>query len=342
MVPDRLVEVYRGDLVESIHFGHVVISNNKGKVLAYWGNPAALIYPRSSCKIIQALPLVEMGLERDFSLTEEHLALACASHSGGEIHLNVAKDWLQKTNLDEKDLLCGPHLPYDKIELKKLKINNEKPSPLHNNCSGKHLGFLTIAKAISKKSDSKKNYIDVDHTVQKIVKKTFEDITGFLNPDYALDGCSAPNFACSIQSLAKAMAVFANPENLQTNRIMSIAKLRNAVLSYPELIAGSDRLCTNIIKKSNGRLIVKVGAEGVYTAMLLDKGLGMALKICDGSKRAAECLIITLLVMLGYFKKDDQDFLNYLNTPIYNWSEKKTGIIRASDMVWAKGNFLDI
>ena len=174
------------------------------------------------------------------------------------------------------------------------------------------------------------------------VKKTFEDITGFLNPDYALDGCSAPNFACSIQSLAKAMAVFANPENLQKNRIMSIAKLKNAVLSHPELIAGSDRLCTKIMKKSNGRLIVKVGAEGVYTAMLLDKGLGMALKISDGSKRAAECLIITLLVMLGYFKKDDQDFLNYLNTPIYNWSEKKTGVIRASDMVWAKGNFLDI
>ena len=341
-MPERLVEVYRGDLVESIHFGHVVISNNIGKVLAYWGNPAALIYPRSSCKIIQALPLVEMGLERGFSLTEKHLALACASHSGGQIHVNVAKDWLQKIKLDEKDLLCGPHLPYDKIELKKLKINNEKPSPLHNNCSGKHLGFLTIAQAISKKSDSKKNYIDVDHTVQKIVKKTFEDITGFLNPDYALDGCSAPNFACSIQSLAKAMAVFANPENLQKNRIMSIAKLKNAVLSHPELIAGSDRLCTKIIKKSNGRLIVKVGAEGVYTAMLLDKGLGMALKISDGSKRAAECLIITLLVMLGYFKKDDQDFLNYLNTPIYNWSEKKTGVIRASDMVWAKGNFLDI
>tara|TARA_Y100001933_G_scaffold164555_1_gene162822 strand:+ start:562 stop:1587 length:1026 start_codon:yes stop_codon:yes gene_type:complete len=341
-VPERLIEVYRGDLVESIHFGHVVISDNIGKVITYWGNPSTLIYPRSSCKIIQALPLVEMGLERDFSLTEEHLALACASHSGGEIHLKVAKDWLQKIKLDSKDLLCGSHLPYDKTELKKLKNNKEEPSQLHNNCSGKHLGFLTIAKSISKKSDYKKDYIDVDHTVQKIVKKTFEDITGFQNPDYALDGCSAPNFACSIQSLAKGMAVFANPENLQENRIMSIAKLRNAVLSHPELIAGSDRLCTKIMKKSNGRLIVKIGAEGVYTAMLLDKGLGMALKICDGSKIAAECLIITLLVMLGYFKKDDEDFLNYLYKPIYNCSEKKTGIIRASDMVWAKGNFLDV
>ena len=282
-----------------------------------------------------------MGLERGFSLTEEHLALACASHSGGEIHLNVAKNWLQKIKLDEKDLLCGPHLPYDKIELKKLKINNKKPSPLHNNCSGKHLGFLTIAQAISKKSDSKKNYIDVDHTVQKIVKKTFEDITGFLNPDYALDGCSAPNFACSIQSLAKAMAVFANPENLQKNRIMSIAKLKNAVLSHPELIAGSDRLCTKIIKKSNGRLIVKVGADGVYTAILLDKGLGIALKICDGSKKAAECLIVTLLIRLGYLKSDDEEIFNYLNIPIYNWSKMKTGIIKTSSQIWQQGKKLD-
>ena len=266
-----------------------------------------------------------MGLERDFSLTEKHLALACASHSGGEIHLNVAKDWLQKIKLDEKDLLCGPHLPYDKVELKKLKINNQKPSPLHNNCSGKHLGFLTIAQAISKKSDSRKNYIDVDHTVQKIVKKTFEDITGFLNPDYALDGCSAPNFACSIQSLAKAMAVFANPENLQKNRIMSIAKLKNAVLSHPELIAGSDRLCTKIIKKSNGRLIVKVGAEGVYAGAFHELGLGLMLKVRDGAKRAAEQALLYVIKTLGI--NLPAKLANSFCTSLKNWSGEMIGDI---------------
>ena len=121
MVPERLVEVYRGDLVESSHYGHVVISNNLGEVLAHWGNPETIIYPRSSCKIIQALPLLETGSANNFSLNDKHLALACASHSGGEVHLSVAKDWLHKIGLTEEDLLCGSHLPYDKNQTKKQK-----------------------------------------------------------------------------------------------------------------------------------------------------------------------------------------------------------------------------
>ena len=342
MTPERLVEVYRGDLVESSHFGHVVISNNLGEIKGYWGNPETIIYPRSSCKIIQALPLLEMGSARKFSLNEKHLALACASHSGGEIHLSVAKNWLQKIGLYEKDLLCGCHSPYDRIQSIKLKQNQESPSQLHNNCSGKHLSFLTISKAFFREDDYRADYIDINHPVQKIVKKTFEEITGFQNSIYALDGCSAPNFACSIKSLAKAMAIFANPTKLENNRKKCIEKLKQAVISHPELIAGEERLCTKIIKKSNGRLIVKVGAEGVYTAILLDKGLGIAFKICDGSRRAAECLIVTLLTRLGYFKPDDEDFFNYLNIPIYNWSKKKTGIIKASSQIWEKGKILRV
>ena len=342
MVPERLIEVYRGDLVESSHYGHVVISNSLGEILAYWGNPDTVIYPRSSCKIIQALPLLESGSAKQFSLNDKHLALACASHSGAEIHLNVAKDWLQKIGLIEQDLLCGCHLPYDKTQTKKLQKNGESPSQLFNNCSGKHLSFLTISKTIVHKNDYRSTYIDINHPVQKIVKKTFEEITGFQNTAHALDGCSAPNFACSIKSLAKAMAIFSNPKQLEKNRKRYIEDLKNAVLSNPDLIAGEERLCSKIIKKSNGRLIVKVGAEGVYTAILLDKGLGVALKISDGSKRAAECLIVTLLIRLGYLKSDDEDFFNYLNIPIYNWSKMKTGIIKASSHIWEKGRQLDV
>ena len=341
MLPEKLVEVYRGNLVESSHYGHVVISNSLGEILACWGNPDTVIFPRSSCKIIQALPLLETGSATKFSLGPKHLALACASHSGGQIHLNVAKDWLQKTGLNEQDLLCGCHFPYDRTQTKKLKKNGEKPCQLHNNCSGKHLSFLTISKTIFHKNDYGSNYIDINHPVQKIVKKTFEEITGFQNPIYALDGCSAPNFACSIKSLAKAMAVFSNPNQLEHNRKRYIEDLKNAVLSHPDLIAGEERLCTKIIKKSNGRLIVKVGADGVYTAILLDKGLGIALKICDGSKKAAECLIVTLLIRLGYLKSDEEDFFNYLNIPIYNWSKMKTGIIKTSSQIWQQGKKLD-
>ena len=336
MKPERLIEVYRGELVESFHFGHLAISNNRGEIIAFWGDPKALIFPRSSCKIIQALPLVEMGSAKKFSLENKHLALACASHSGAEKHLNVAKNWLLKIGLNEKDLLCGYHLPYDKVQLNKLKKNKKMLSQLHNNCSGKHLSFLTISKSISQESDNIKNYININHPVQKIVKKTFEEISGYQNSVFALDGCSAPNFACSIQSLAKAMAIFANPEKMEQKRKDSIEILKTSVLCYPDLIAGDDRLCTKIIKKSNNQLIVKVGADGVYTAILLDKGLGIALKICDGSRKAAECLIVTILIRLGYLKSDDPDFINYLNIPIHNCSNKKTGIIKASDVVWKR------
>ena len=135
----------------------------------------------------------------------------------------------------------------------------------------------------------------------------------------------------------KFMTVF-----LQKNRKICIEELKNAIVTYPELIAGEERLCTKIIKKTNGRLIVKVGADGVYTAILLDKGLGLALKICDGSKKAAECLIVTLLIRLGYLKSDDKDFLNYFNIPIYNWSKKKTGTIRACTEIWENGKLLDL
>ena len=121
MLPEKLVEVYRGNLVESSHYGHVVISNSLGEILACWGNPDTVIFPRSSCKIIQALPLLETGSAKKFSLGPKHLALACASHSGGQIHLNVAKDWLQKIGLNEQDLLCGCHFPYDRNSNKKIK-----------------------------------------------------------------------------------------------------------------------------------------------------------------------------------------------------------------------------
>ena len=341
MLPERLVEVYRGDLVESCHFGHVVISNNLGEILAYWGNPETIIYPRSSCKIIQALPLVELGSAKKFFLNDKHLALACASHNGGKIHLKVAKNWLQKIGLNEKDLLCGIHSPYDRTEEIKLKKCKKKPCQIHNNCSGKHLGFLTISRAISHENSYRSDYININHPVQKIIKKTFEEITGYQNPSYALDGCSAPNFSCTIKALARGMALFASPNKVDSNRNKSIEKIKNAILTYPELIAGNERLCTKIIKNSNRRLIVKVGAEGVYTAILLDKGLGIALKICDGSRRAAECLIVTLLVRLGYIKPDDEEFLNYFRFSIYNWSNKKTGIIKASSNVWENGKLIN-
>ena len=334
---EKLVDVMRGDLVESSHYGHIVISDNEGNVLRFWGNPNKVIYPRSSCKMIQALPLVESGSADFYNLDSSHLALACASHSGGEQHLKVAKDWLQKLELDPKDLLCGPHKPEDKEELKHLNNNGFHPTQLHNNCSGKHLGFLAVSKYVQGGLYTKKNYVSMNHPVQEMVKKAFEEMTGIINPKFALDGCSAPNFTCTVKSLARSMANLAKPVGFSNERKIAIKRLKESVLKNPLLIAGKNRLCTQIMKKGAGRVIVKVGAEGVYTAILIEEGLGVALKVSDGSRRAAECLIVTILVRLGILNESDPEIKYLLRKPIINWANHTTGVLKAINTVWERG-----
>ena len=342
MKSEKLVEIFRGGLIESYHFGHVAICDNKGNLKAYWGNPDEVIYPRSACKMIQALPLVESGSADYYRLDSKHLALACASHSGGKVHLEIAKDWLKKIDFEIEDLLCGPHKPDDFNELEFLNKKGLKPTQLHNNCSGKHLGFLTVSKNIQEKIEEKLNYININHPVQLMVKKVFEEMTNFKNPNFALDGCSAPNFTCSVRALARSMANLSRPEAFGERRKMAIERLKTAVIENPNLIAGDNRLCTKLMKKSAGRFIVKVGAEGVYTAILLEQGLGLAIKITDGSKRAAECLIVTILVRLGLLDQTDKEIKNLLNKPIINWAKNATGVLKPSDTIWEGGKVLKI
>ncbi len=342
MAPEKLIEVLRGELVESSHFGHVVISDNRGNLRACWGNPDEIIFPRSSCKMLQALPLLESGSADHYNLDSRHLALACASHSGGKAHLEVASDWLQKLRLEKRHLLCGSHKPEDIAEAKYLNEKGLKPTPLHNNCSGKHLGFLTLAAKFQSNQYRNVDYIDVTHPVQKMVKEVFEQMTGFVNPKFALDGCSAPNFSCSIKGLAKSMANLARPEGFGGRRKMAIRRLQEAVLLHPDLIAGEERLCTKLIRRSAGRFIVKVGAEGVYTAILLKEGLGVAVKITDGARRAAECLIVTILVRLGLLNENDPEIQTKLKTPVINWANRTTGVLKASDAIWEGGKHLPI
>ncbi len=334
---EKLIEICRGDLVESSHQGHIVISDNEGNLRRFWGNPDEVIYPRSSCKMIQALPLVETGSADFYNLDSSHLALACASHSGGEEHLKVAKDWLQKIKLETEDLLCGSHRPEDKEERRYLNENRFNPTQLHNNCSGKHLGFLAVSKFIEGDKYTKKNYVSINHPVQEMVKKVFEDLTGVSDPKFGLDGCSAPNFTCTVKSLARSMANLANPIQFRNERKIAITRLKDSALRNPHLIAGKDRLCTKLMKKSAGRFIVKVGAEGVYTAILLEEGLGVALKVTDGSSRAAECLIVTILVRFGLLNEKDPEIDCLLRKPIINWANHITGFLKATENVWERG-----
>lgn len=293
LAPDAapLAALWRADLLESRHRGHVAIADASGAVVAAWGNPDAVIYPRSSAKMLQALPLVESGV----ALPSERLALACASHEGAGIHVLGVERWLADLGLEEADLRCGPQTPEDKAERRRLRALAEAPCQLHNNCSGKHAGFLMLNQRLGGGSE----YVEIDHPVQKAVRAAFEEMTGADSPHWGIDGCSAPNFATTVSGLARAMARMASPAGLGRARGDAAAALVAAMRAHPDLVAGEGRACTELMQAMGGRVAVKTGAEGVYVAILPERGLGIALKAEDGATRAAECAIATLLVRLG-------------------------------------------
>ena len=180
-----MVEVWRGGILESTHMGHAVICDDRGEVIEAWGNPRAVIFPRSSCKMIQALPLVESGAADDAGLTDRQLALACASHNGAALHTHMVEDWLRNLDMGEADLRCGSHEPYDREERDRLIRSDEAPCQLHNNCSGKHAGFLTMNRHLRGHSE----YVEADHPVQQAVRAAFEEVTGEASPGFGIDGC---------------------------------------------------------------------------------------------------------------------------------------------------------
>ena len=290
-----MAEVWRGDLLESVHSGHAVICDENGEVVEAWGDPSALIYPRSSCKMIQALPLIESGAADAFGLKTEHLALSCASHNAAEIHTSRVNAWLADLGLSDHDFRCGPQLPPDIDARNQLIRAHEEPCQVHNNCSGKHAGFLTL----NRHMDAGAEYVEIDHPIQVSIKSAFEETTGEDSPLWAIDGCSAPNHACTVTGLASAMAGFASAKARSDTRSSAMVQLTEAMMAHPELVAGEGRACTALMRACEGRAAVKTGAEAVFIAILPELKLGVALKIIDGATRASECAITSILVRLG-------------------------------------------
>ncbi|MCO4847000.1 MAG: asparaginase [Yoonia sp.] len=320
--PVDMVEIWRGDILESLHRGHAVVCGQNGDVIHAWGDPDAIIFPRSSCKMIQALPLLESGAGAH--LTTEQLALSCASHQGAAIHTDRVGTWLNDLGLSDSDFRCGSQWPADHDAKNRLIRAYEEPCQIHNNCSGKHAGFLTLNKHLGGGPD----YEKVDHPVQIAGKAAFEETTGETSPGYGIDGCSAPNHACTVTGLARSMAAFARADTGGDLRQQSMVKLRDAMMTYPELVAGETRACTDLMRAMGGKVALKTGAEGVFVAIIPSLKMGVALKTVDGTTRASEAAIAAILVKLGVLDAAHPATIARMTPQLKNWRGIVTGFTR--------------
>jgi L-asparaginase II len=297
-----LVEITRGELVESWHRGAIAICDAQENVLVALGDIERPLYPRSSIKPIQALPLVESGAADAFGLGSEEIALACASHSGEPMHTERVAAWLKRVGLSEQELACGPQPPRYEPVWEEMIRRGQEPTRLHDNCSGKHAGFLTVARHWKIPTAGYERH---DHPVQRAVAKALGELSGIADAlPWGIDGCTAPSFALPLAAFARTLAKFASPRDLAPERARAMARIVGAMIAHPELVAGTGRVCTLLMRAGPGRVAVKTGAEGVYAGIAPGHGLGIALKIDDGASRAAETAIAFLLDRLGLVDRD--------------------------------------
>jgi L-asparaginase II len=310
-----LVEITRGDLVESVHRGSIAIADAKGNIRLALGDLKTPVYPRSSLKPIQALPLLEAGAAEAFGLGDEDIALACASHSGEPMHTKRVAAWLARIGCIESDLACGAHPSrYEPVAEDMIK-RGEKPTRIHNNCSGKHTGFLTVARHWD---IATQGYELHDHPVQRAIAKALGELTEIKTEfPWGVDGCAAPNFAVPLDAQARAFAKFAAPDALASERANACRRIVRAMMAYPELVSGTGRTCAILMRSADGRAAVKTGAEGFFAGMIPELGLGIAIKIDDGAGRAADAVIAAILDKLGVLG-DAEDARQTLRAPITN------------------------
>jgi len=295
-IPPVAVLVRRGARVESQHRVAYAVADGDGRLLAAAGDVEREVFPRSAIKPLQALALVESGAADRFAVSERELALACASHSGEPEHIALVRAWLARLGVDPAAFECGAHPPLHTPSAQRLAAARRPPERVHNNCSGKHAGMITIARHLGAPIAG---YSRADHPVQRLIGEVLCDLAGLAAlPAPAIDGCGVPTWPIPINRLATALARFAHPVGLPATRADACARLQAAMLAHPHLVAGTDRACTEIMTVAPD-VLVKTGAEGVYAACLLKRRLGLVLKVEDGAGRAAPVALLALLRALG-------------------------------------------
>lgn len=323
-----LVEVLRGGTVESRHRGAVAVADGDGAPVLVIGDVERPVFPRSAVKAIQALPLVESGASDAYGFGQRELALACASHSGETEHAVLAAAMLAKAGLDESALECGAHWPTRQQAALDLAAAGKTPSPLHNNCSGKHSGFLCTCRHAGL---DHRGYVAAGHPAQEAVRDAMEAVTGAAHAfaPCGTDGCSIPTYAVPLKNLAHGFACMATGTGLAPIRAKAAQRLLAACMAEPFLVAGTDRLDTRLMQAAGGRVMVKVGAEGVYCGAVPELGLGIALKCDDGAARAAEVMVSAVLQKLLAADPDLSATMGGMARPVLtNWNGIEVGALR--------------
>ncbi|MCO5730979.1 asparaginase [Rhizobium sp. SSA_523] len=324
------VEVTRGNRVESRHRGAAIIVDGQGRTLFSVGDVEAGVFPRSACKAMQALPLIESGAADRFGLTRQELALACSSHSGEDEHVRTAAGMLAKAGHDHTALECGAHWSSHQDVLIHQARTIDRPCTLHNNCSGKHAGF--ICTCVQSGFDPK-GYVGYDHPLQAEIRSVMEDLTGIaLDVDRCgIDGCSIPTYAVPLRALAEGFAKMLTGERISPARAAASRRLMEACMAEPFHVAGTKRACTRLMQLAPGKIFAKTGAEGVFVAALPEQGLAIAVKCEDGATRAAEAMIYA--VTATCFDRDSEirtALMAMANRPMHNWTGLHVGDIRVT------------
>ena len=328
-----LVEVWRGNLVESRHRAIAAVVDADGHVVKAWGDIEKPIYGRSSIKPLLAIPLVESGAADAFGLSEREIALACASHNGEKGHVDAVNAWLAKIGLDAEHLECGAHFPYHEASLHEMLRGGLTPTRAHNNCSGKHSGFLSTAVHLKEKT---KGYINYEHSVQQRLLGILEQMCGQNLGDVprGIDGCGIPTIAFPVGHHALGMAKMADTKGLSAARAAACTRILNAMSHEPWYVAGTGRFCTDVMKVTGTKAAIKTGAEGVYMGALPELGLGICLKVEDGNGRGAEVVMGQLLRHFGIIDASQAEQLKQSLTPtMKNWAGTAVGTIKPAPLL---------
>lgn len=328
------VEVTRGALVESRHRGLAVVVDGDGRLVTAIGDPDTPVFPRSACKAMQALPLVESGAADAYGFGARELALACSSHSGEDAHVDLAASMLARAGRDVNSLECGAHWSSDQATLIHQARTMDKPTALHNNCSGKHSGFICACCHIGYEP---KGYITYDHPLQADIRGVMQALTGatLTHENCGTDGCSIPTYAVPLSGLARGFSAMATGRGLEPVRAKASRRLMEACMAEPFYVAGTKRTCTRIMELAPGRVFAKTGAEGVFCAVIPETGVSIAVKAEDGTTRAAESMVLALIAQ--QFDKGSAEREGYLamaSHTMKNWNGIAVGDVRVTDALF--------